>query len=130
MLMQVVESIADGNGEGHGAIDGQLSLLVQNGAQQPAVDPLDDHVTAAAIFAVEGLDDSRMIDLLADRLFAPEALEKNRIGFHLRMRNLQCHRTARAQVGSAEERGHAAARNFGVQTVVVQRVPGFEFRHD
>ena len=67
---------------------GSFRFLVQNGAQQATLYPLDDHVTAAALFAVESLDDSGMVDFLADRLFAPEALEKNRVGLHLRMRNL------------------------------------------
>ena len=49
-----------------------------------------------------------------------EALEQNRIGFHLRMRRLERHRLAGAQVRGAEKRGHAGARNLRVQAVVVQ----------
>jgi hypothetical protein len=41
---------------------GSLPLFVQNGAQQPAIHPLDDHVEAAALFAVVGLHHAGVVD--------------------------------------------------------------------
>jgi hypothetical protein len=126
VLVQVVERFADGHGEGHGAAHGQFSLFVEDGTQQPSVDPLDHHVEAAALFAVVGLHHAGVVDLLADLLLAPEALEQNRIFFHLRVRRLERHRPAGAQVRGAEERGHAGARDLRVQAVVVQGFSNFE----
>jgi len=82
----------------HGSLDGQALLFVENVAQQAAVDPLDDHVAAAALFAVVGFHHAGVVDLLADLLLAAEAFKQNRIGFHLRMRHLDGHGAAAAQV--------------------------------
>ena len=109
---------------------GSFRFFVQNRAQQPPVNPLDDHVTPAALFAVVGLHHAGMVELLADLLLAPEALQQNRVGLHLRMRNLHRHLPSVAQIRRAVERGHAAARNLRIQAVVVQRVSGFKLgRH-
>ena len=90
-LVHVVERIADAEGDFDRAISGQFFLFVQNGAQESAIDPLDDHVEAAAVFAVEGLDHAGMVELLPNLLFALEALEEHRVGFHLRKRDLDGH---------------------------------------
>ena len=108
---------------------GSLLLFVENVAQQAAVDPLDDHVEAAALFAVVGFHHAGVVDLLADLLLAAEALEQNRIGFHLRVRHLDGHGPAGAQVRGAEERGHAAAGNLRFQAVVVQGFSDFGRGH-
>ncbi len=135
VLVQVVQRIANGNGQRNGAVDGQLPLLIQapfiqNGPQQPALHPLDHHVGAAALFAVVGLHHAGVVNLLADLLLAAEALEQNGVGFHLRMRHLHGHRPAVAQVSGAEKRGHAAAGNLRIQEVVIQGFSNFERGHD
>ncbi len=105
---------------------GSLPLLVQNRAQQPALDPLDHHVAAAAVFAVDrsspcrdgrspGRSPPRGGSARAEpgRLPSPDA-EPSRPP------------AAVAQIRRAEERGHAAARNLRLQAVVVQRLSGFQ----
>ena len=70
---------------------GSLRFLVQDRPQQPAFDPLNHHVKAAALFAVIGLDHARMVKFLANLLLALEALHQNRIVFHLSVRNFDGH---------------------------------------
>ena len=74
---------------------GSLRLLIQNGSQQPALHPLDHHVEAAALFAVEGLHHAGVVELLANLLLAAEALHQHRVGLHLRVGNLDGHLAAR-----------------------------------
>jgi hypothetical protein len=104
-------------------------LLVQNIAQQPALDPLDHHVKTAPLFAVKSLDHARVVKLLADFLFALEALDENGISFHLRVGQLDGHGSAGVLVGSFEERSHSAARNHRVQAVVIQCISGLQWVH-
>ena len=88
---------------------GSLPLLAQHLPEQAAVHPLHHHVELAAVVVGQHLHDAGMVELLADLALALEAVEEHRIGFHLRVRNLDRHLAAVAHVGGAKDRGHAAA---------------------
>ena len=94
--------------------------------QQPPVHPLDDHVDAAALFAVVGLHHAGVVQRLADLLFAIEALEQDRVGFHLRVGHLDGHLLAGLLVGRLVKHRHAGAGNRRVDAVVVKRLSGFK----
>ena len=135
VLVHVVERVADAQGDAHRPLDGQpalavRTLFVENSPQQRAFHPLDHHVGAAALFAIVGLHHAGVVEFLADFLLALEALDEHGVGLHLRVRHLDGHLPAVAQVGSPEQCRHAAARNCSVQTIVVQHVSGFECGHE
>ena len=52
-----------------------------------------------------------MVELFADAGLALEAVEEDRIGLHIGVRNLQRHLAVVAHVGGAIDGGHAAAGN-------------------
>ena len=104
-------------------------LLLEDCPQQTTVHPLDHHVEPAALFAVERLHDSRVIENLADLLFALETLHQNGIGFQFRMGHLDCHLAGAIQVRGPVEGRHPAARHRGVDAVVIQHISGFKHLH-
>ena len=129
VLVHVVEGVADAQrNAGPRARWAACAALVQNRPQQPPLDPLDDHVEAAALFAVVGLHHAGVVQFLADLLLALEALDQDRVGLHLRQRNLDGHLPAVVQVGGPVEHRHAAVGNGGLDAVVVERFSGFKRR--
>jgi hypothetical protein len=58
-----------------------------------------------------------MIQLPTDLLFAVKAVEKDGVGFHLRMRDFDRDLASAVQVGGAKDRGHAAAGCYAVDAV-------------
>jgi hypothetical protein len=70
-----------------------------------------------------------VVEFLADGFLAAEALEKNGISFHLRKRNFHGHLPAVPQIRRPEKRGHAAARNFLVEAVMVEHISSFKSRY-
>jgi hypothetical protein len=70
-----------------------------------------------------------MIELFADVLFAVEAIEQNRVGFHFRVREFDCNRAAVTFVGAAVNRGHAAAGDQALDAVMIEKIAGMEFAH-
>ena len=105
---------------------GSLPLLVQDLAQQAAVHPLHHHVDPAAVVVGEHLHDAGVIQLFADLGFARETVEKNGVGFHLRMRNLDGDLAAIAHVGGPEDGGHPAARDESLNAVMIELIAGME----
>ena len=67
-----------------------------------------------------------MIELLADLLFALEAVEKERIASISGWGILMATDAVVAQVGGAEDGGHAAAGNEAFDAVVVELIAGME----
>ena len=67
-----------------------------------------------------------MIELFADRFFAPEAVEKQRVGFHFGMRNFESHDRGSTQVSGAVNGGHPAAGNKFFDAVMVELIAGME----
>ena len=67
-----------------------------------------------------------MIELFTDVLFALEAIEKQRVGFHFGMRNLESHLPARLQVSGLVNGGHAAAGDETFDAVMVELIAGME----
>ncbi len=128
-LVHVVESLADTQRDFDRALDGQLLLLVQNGPQQPALSPLHDHVSAAALLVVVGPHNAGVIEKLANLLFALEALEEHRVGFHLRQRHLDRHVMAVVVVERLVQHRHAAGGNLRFDQVVVEHFSGFKVSH-
>ena len=112
--------------DAHRALDGHLLLLDQDLAQQPAVDPLHDHVDPVAIFVVIDLHHRRVIELFADGFFALEAVEKQRIGFDFGMRNFEGYHAARIHVRGAINGGHSAAGDKIFDAVMVELIAGME----
>jgi hypothetical protein len=55
-----------------------------------------------------------------------EAVEENRIAFHLGMRDFEGYGAARPHIGGAENRGHAAAGSETVYPVVIELFPGVD----
>ena len=67
-----------------------------------------------------------MIEGLADFLFAVEAVEEDRIAFHFRVGNFDGDGAAVAEVGGAENGGHAAAGDDAVDAVVIELFAGVD----
>ena len=78
----------------------------------------------AVMVARENLHHPGMVQLLPDLLFAVEALKKDRIRLHIRMRNFDRHRAARAFIRGTEDGCHAAALHQILNHIVVKLVTG------
>jgi hypothetical protein len=61
-----------------------------------------------------------MIQPFADIDLASEAIEKDRVGLHIRMGNLDGDLAAVAHVSGAKDRGHSTARNQLVDPIVCE----------
>ena len=70
-----------------------------------------------------------MVEFLADFLFALEAVEENRVGFHFRVRDFDGDGLPVAHVGGRENGGHAAAGDKAVDAVVIELIAGVESIH-
>ena len=70
-----------------------------------------------------------MIEFLADFGFALEAVEEEWVGLHFRMRDFDGDRGRCCEVGRLEDRGHAAARDELIETVMIELVASAEFVH-
>ena len=66
-----------------------------------------------------------MVQLFADGCFALEAIEEDRIGFHVGMGNFQRDDAIVAHVGGAKDRCHAAAGDGRFDAVGVDLRAGF-----
>ena len=80
----------------------------------------------AVVVVGEDFHYAGVVQLLADLLFTVEAFEENRVGFHLGVRNFDCHSRPGAFVRGAEDRGHAATFNQVLNQVMVEFVAGAE----
>ena len=80
-------------------------------AQQSAIAPLHHHVNARALFAAEHAHHHGVIELLANFRFALEAIEENRIGFHVGVWNFQGDDTIVPRIHGAKNRSHTASRD-------------------
>jgi hypothetical protein len=79
------------------------------------------------VFAVrEDFHHPGVVQGLPDFFLAMEAVEENRIAFHLGMRDLEGYGTAGARIRSAENGGHAAAGSETVYPVVIELFPGVD----
>ena len=121
LAMNVIEGLAQGESNADGALRGKLFLFVQDLAQQAAVHPFQNHVAAAALFIVEYANDAGMIEFFADFLFALEAVEQDRVGFHFLVGNLDRDGAPVARVRAAENRGHAASGDQAIDAVMIER---------
>ena len=70
-----------------------------------------------------------MIELFSDLLFAFEAIEEQRVRFHLRMRNLDGDGPVVIDIGRAEDRRHAAARDQILDAIVIEQITGMKSSH-
>ena len=129
MLVHGVEGVAHLQNKVDGAIDGEGALLIEDGAEQAAFDPLDDHVEAGALLVVEGFDDAGVVEFLADLLLAAEALEEDGVCFEFGVGDFDGDGAAGEHVSGLVKGGHAAARNRGLEQVMVQRVASFQSCH-
>ncbi len=127
VAMDVVECIGDMDRDFHRALDRKFfPLLVQNLPEEAALHPLHHHVKRAAIAVGKHLHDTRVIELLADFALAMKTVEKHRVGFHLRMRDLDGDLASVAQIGGSKDGGHAAAGDQAFNAVMIELVAGME----
>ena len=70
-----------------------------------------------------------MIELAPDFVFAAKALEEDNVAFHFGMRYFDRDRLAIANIGRAEDGGHAAARNHAFDAVVVELIARVKSNH-
>ena len=70
-----------------------------------------------------------MVQALADRFLAAEALVENHVGFELRIRNLQGDGLTVFGVNRFEDRGHAAARDQLGELILVEALPDADLAH-
>ena len=77
----------------------------------------------------EDLHYGGMVEGLADFRFAVEAVEKNRVAFHLRVGHFDSDLTAGFKVGGAENGGHAARSHHAFDLIVVELIPRVELLH-
>ena len=68
-------------------------------------------------FATEDPHHIGVVEPFADGGFALKSVEENRIGFHVGMGNLERDDAVVAEVGGAEDRGHAAAGDGRIDAV-------------
>ena len=129
VAVNVLQRIADPERDPQRAFGGEFSLLVEDLTQQPAVNPLHDHVDPAAAILGHHLHNAGVIQLRADLLLPMEAVEENRVALHLRMRNLDGNRATGAQICTAKDRGHAAAGGDAFNAVVIELIARMEWSH-
>src|SRR5947207_902906 len=127
--MTVFERVQYPERNPHRALGGELPLLVQNLPEQPPLHPLHDHVDLAASVLGDHLHHAGVVHGLADFLLTMKALEEDRVALHLRMRDLDGNRTARAHVRGAKDRGHAAARRHAFDAVMIELIARMEWGH-
>ena len=84
VAVDVVQRIADAQRDSYGALRRKFLLLVEDFAQQPAIDPFHHHVDLAAVAVGVHLHHAGMIEGLADILLAMKAVEEDRVAFHFR----------------------------------------------
>src|SRR5260370_26530922 len=90
--------------------------------QRATVHPFHDHIDAAAFFVIEYPHHTRMIELFANLLLPLEAIEEERITFHLGMWHFDHYIPAALQVSGAIDRRHAALRDEDLNAVMVELV--------
>ncbi len=104
----------------------KLSALHQVLAQLLPLNPLHGHVQTAAVFVSENLHNTGMIEVTADLRFPLKPGERNRIVFHLGMRDFDGNRLSGAQVRRPENRRHSAAGRDRFNQIVVDPMSGAE----
>ena len=77
--VQIFERIRDRECDGDGPGGIEPSFLRQDRAQETSLNPLRDHVYAAAIFVTQNLQDTRMVHLPADLGLAGEAIVEDHV---------------------------------------------------
>src|SRR5476649_202239 len=127
--VNVVQGVADPGGDSNRPAGWKFALLAEDLAEQAALDPLHDHVHLAAVLIREHLHDAGVIEVLADGFLAPEPVEENRIGLHLRVGYFDRDFAPVAQIHAAEDGGHAATRHHTVNAVVIELVSGMYCSH-
>ena len=123
-LVDVFERFADADGDAFRALGRELLFFVENLAQQPPFHPFHRHVHPAGVKLRQHLHHAGMIEFAADFGLAMEAIEEKRIALQFGMGNLEGHHASVAQVGGAEDGGHAAARDQAVDAVMIELVAG------
>jgi hypothetical protein len=99
---------------------------VENLTQKPPVHPFHRHVHPALPIIRQNLDHAGVIQFPPDFGFTLEAVKKQRVGFHFRMRDLNGYRKACAKIRGAENGGHTAASNEAFNPVMVELIAGME----
>ena len=108
---------------------GSLRVFVEDLAEQAAVDPLHDHVDAAAIVVGEDFHHAGMVERLADFGFALEAVVEGGIALDFRVGNLYRDLAAVAQISGAKNGCHAAAGDEAFNSVMIELIAGMERVH-
>jgi len=115
---------ADADGDALGALGRELLFFIENLAQQTAFHPFHRHVHAAGVKLRQHLHDPGMIEFAADFGLAMEAVEEKWVALQFRMGNLEGYDASVAQVGGAEDGGHAAARDEAIDAVMIELLAG------
>jgi len=118
--VDVVECLADTAGDAQGPIGGNALGPAQNIAQEPPFHPLHHHVRAAAPLVGKDLHHRGVIQIAPDFLLLAEAVDQQRVVFHVGMGHFDGYHRAGAQIGSAKDRGHAAACGHAFETIMIE----------
>src|SRR5215475_8487239 len=128
--MDIFERRGDLQGDPESTFAGELALLFQNLAQQPAVNPLHRHIELTVIEVGKNFHHAGMIEFFAYLLLALEAVVEDRIRFHLGVGNLDGDGLARALVNGTKNRGHAATGGNAFNAVMVELIASVEKGHE
>ena len=127
VLVHVLERIARCGGDIDRLADRHDLDRVQHVAERFAFEKLHDDIGPALVFDRKDLQQARMIERLADFLFALEARKEGRIAFEPHERHFHGDGLARFRIGRLEDRGHAAAADDAVDLeAVVQHIADFD----
>src|SRR6266481_5924070 len=126
MPMDVLQSIQNAQCDANSSIHWEPLLFTKNLAQQPAVKPFHDHIDLATVIICHHLHYARMVQLLADLLFAMKPVKQNRVALHFRMRDLDGDLPPCSQICAAENRRHATAGRDGLDTIMVELIARME----
>ena len=129
LRVHVNQRLADLDGITQRAFGCERALVAQQGAQRSAFDELHRDVHPAFAARGEDLDDIGMVQTLADRFLAAEALVEDHVGFELGIGHLQGDGLTVFGVNRREDRGHAAARDQLGDLILVEALPDTDLAH-
>ena len=116
--VNIVESLQNLNGDADGALL-RHAAFIQNAAEQAAIAPLHHHVNPRALRFLIDLHHVGVVQPLSDSRLALKAVEEDRIGFKVGVRNLQGNHPIVTDISGPEDRRHSAPGHRSIDPVGV-----------
>jgi hypothetical protein len=123
LAMQIIERVADAEGNAEGAFRSQGAALAEYAPERAALDPLHHKILPRALAASadfgEKLHDGGMVEFFSNLALAEEALVKDRVAFEFEVGEFEGDLPTGIEVLAPINAGGGAAGNEFVECVMV-----------